>query len=373
MTFLANSYFHTLDPFLVRFPPSWPMAGIRWYGLAYALGFIVGWLIVRWVAGKPWSPLPKEKVGDLMFAVIIGVLVGGRLGYVFFYEPKLLLQTSNHFPFWDLLAINKGGMASHGGMIGVILAVWWFGKRNQIPVLHILDIGSLGCAPGLCFGRVANFINAELWGKPLPSAMQGSANGGVPWWSIKYPQEITEVWYPIHKGVAGAHPQAVVDHATASLQEVEAKIGPLIGTDNGFFDRVVEVARDVGDPLQPQVESLLRPMLTAHYPSQIFQAISDGPVLIALLVLVWLKPRKPGVVGSWFLILYGILRVVTEIFRQPDEGVALILGLSRGQLLSVLMIATGFVCLAIAKRRAVPRLGGLFSRAENPSNGLPAA
>jgi phosphatidylglycerol---prolipoprotein diacylglyceryl transferase len=365
MSFLADSYFHTLDPFLVKFPPSWPMAGVRWYGLAYAIGFIVGWLLVRWLAGKPWSPLPKEKVGDLMFAVIIGVLVGGRLGYVFFYEPSLTIRTSAHFPFWDLLAINKGGMASHGGMIGVILGVWWFGKRHKIPVLHILDVGALGCTAGLCFGRIANFINAELWGKALPIAKQANP----PWWSIKYPQEITEVWYPIHRGLMSPPPpQPVVDHATAMLQEVETKVGPMIGTDNGFFDRVVEVARHVHDPLQPQVEGLLRPLLTAHYPSQIFQAISDGPVLITLLALVWLKPRKPGVVGSWFLIIYGILRVITEIFREPDAGVALILGLSRGQLLSVLMTVTGMVCLWIAQRRDVPRLGGLFSRSTAPTN-----
>ena len=95
--------------------------GVRWYGLSYAMGFLVAWMMIRWISRRSWSPLPPQKVGDLMFAVILGVLLGGRLGYAIFYEPHLFIGFSKSLPYWDLLAINKGGMASHGGMIGVMI------------------------------------------------------------------------------------------------------------------------------------------------------------------------------------------------------------------------------------------------------------
>ena len=344
--FLAESYLHNLNPFVVQFSQNF---GIRWYGVAYAIGFGIAWFTMRWVARKSWSPIPLEKVGDLIFAVIIGVIVGGRLGYAIFYDRHLFIGFSSKAPWWDLLAINNGGMASHGGMIGVILACWWFGKRHQIPVLHILDIGGLGALPGLCLGRIANFINGELWGKPLPDSMQSYVQGtGVtgadpPWWSIKYAQEVVENWVP---------------DSDSRLKMLEPLRPLFIGSED-FYRDVVNAARH-GDATVIQV---LKPLLTAYYPSQIFQAITDGPILITLLALIWLRPRKPGVVGCWFLILYGILRIATEVFRQPDKGVPLTLGLlSRGQTLSLLMTLAGVVCLAIASRRNVARLGGLFKR-----------
>ena len=158
MLVLADAYLHSLDPFLIEFTSGF---GIRYYGLAYALAFLLAWWFIRWVAKKSWSPLPVEKVGDLMFAVILGVLVGGRVGYALFYEQHLFIGFSSSFPFWDLLAINKGGMASHGGMIGVILAVIWFGRRNKVPMLHILDLGALGNTPGFFFGdwRISSTLN----------------------------------------------------------------------------------------------------------------------------------------------------------------------------------------------------------------------
>jgi len=173
------------------------MAGIRWYGLAYAVGFLLAWAMVRWVAKRGWSPIPVDRIGDLMFAVFAGVLVGGRLGYALFYERHLFYTFSDSMPYWDLLAINKGGMASHGGMIGVLLGCWWFGRKYRVSTLHILDVGSLAATPGLFFGRIANFINAELWGKPLPPAMRSNP----PSWSVKYPTQIIEHWLSVlHQG-----------------------------------------------------------------------------------------------------------------------------------------------------------------------------
>lgn len=350
--FLAESYLHNLNPFAFRFTPTF---GVRWYGLSYAAGFIIAWLIIRWVAKKSWSPIPAQKVGDLMFAVIIGVLLGGRIGYAIFYEPSLFVGFTNTLPYWDLLAINKGGMASHGGMIGVILAVSWFGYRNRTPIMHVLDVGALGCTPGFFFGRFANFINAELWGKPVPPQMQSYLPGqgltavDPPWWSVKYPQEILEHWLPTN------------DERLDALEPLRT----VMNTGPGFYERITSDLR-AGDPTVVQI---VKPLLTAYYPSQIFQMFTDGLFVALLLALIWIKPRKPGVVGSWYLIIYGFMRIVAEMFRQPDAGVPLTLGLlSRGQTLSILMILAGFVCLWIMSRRNVPRLGGLF---RNGSAGQP--
>jgi phosphatidylglycerol:prolipoprotein diacylglycerol transferase len=342
---------------------------------------------VWWLAKTRRSLLNTRDVGDMMFAVIIGVLVGGRLGYALMYEQHLLVDFSSRFPFWGLFAINKGGMASHGGIAGVIVALTIFGRRRGISVLHMLDLSAFVCTIGLCLGRVANFINAELWGKALPATMQANP----PWWSVKYPQQIIERWLAIVQPSptmseseradlvaaaaadfnidvpAGAAPGELAGRVTAEAQSrlhaLEQQLGSLMEVDDRFLDRVIEIARDSHASLHEQVVSVLKPMLTAYYPSQLIQAVTDGPVLLGILTLVWLRPRKPGVVGSCFLIAYALLRVISEVFRQPDAGVGLTFGLSRGQLLSVLMFITGCVCLAIACRRDVPRVGGLLKPA----------
>ncbi|MEE8487423.1 MAG: prolipoprotein diacylglyceryl transferase, partial [Gemmatimonadota bacterium] len=188
MTILAESYFHTLDPFAIQITETF---GLRWYGLAYAVGFLVFWLFVRWMAKRGRTPLTVQAAGDLMFYLILGVLLGGRLGWALFYQPEVFIGFSKSFPFWDLLAINTGGLSSHGGMVGVIFAVWLFSRRHTVSMLNILDMVVLGCTPGLCFGRLANFVNAELWGRPLPYSIQADPPG----WSVKFSEEITHVGF----------------------------------------------------------------------------------------------------------------------------------------------------------------------------------
>jgi phosphatidylglycerol:prolipoprotein diacylglycerol transferase len=207
----------------------------------------------------------------------------------------------------------------------VIAAACIFARRRGLSSLHILDMAAFASTVGLCLGRVANFINAELWGKALPAHMQSyvagaSATGGdPPWWSVKYPQEVVEVW------LQSQPPDPRLD--------LLAPLETVVSNSERFYVNVVSAAQAGNE----QVIATLKPLLTAYYPSQIFQAITDGPILMGVLALLWLRPRKPGVIGSWFLIAYGVLRVVTELFRQPDEGVALTFGLlSRGQTLSAL-------------------------------------
>jgi phosphatidylglycerol:prolipoprotein diacylglycerol transferase len=344
MVYLAEAYLHTADPFVIEFPSGWPLGGIRWYGVAYLAGFVVAWLMVRGMAKAHRTAIPVRAVADLMIYILVGVLVGGRLGYCVFYDPRLLVDFTPNFPFWDVLAIHKGGMASHGGMLGVIVACWIFAVRSRISKLHLFDVAALICPPGLFFGRLANFINAELWGRALPGSMQGSP----PWWSVKYPQEILERSFTKHSELD-------------SLRSV-------VAGDDTFYANVVRAAGEGN----PQVVEIVQPLLIAYYPSQIIQAITDGPILMAVLIIAWWGPRKPGVVGAWFLISYGVMRILTEYVRQPDAGVAGLvtpLGeLSRGQLLSILMVVIGVVGLVIVARREVEPIGGLVKTDQRSSD-----
>jgi phosphatidylglycerol:prolipoprotein diacylglycerol transferase len=381
MLTLAESYLHRIDPFAIQFPGGWPLGGLRWYGLSYAAGFAFAWLVYRWFARAGRSPLKPEMVGDLVMYIILGTLIGGRLGYILFYQQDLLWDVSGSFPFWGALAINKGGMASHGGVIGFIISATLFARRRGISALNLIDIGSLACTFGLGVGRIANFINAELWGKALPAVQQTNP----PWWSVKYPTEITEIWLPATRitdpadplhtcfltdlardfGIAAPDPGQPISLETGTqvINEAARRLGELeqlrehVSSAGDFHANIVAAVYD-GNEI---VGRHITPLLTAYYPSQIFQALTDGPILALVLILIWLKPRKPGVVGSWFLITYAILRILTEMFRQPDEGVALFLDLSRGQALSVLMLITGFVCLRTATQRKVEKLPGLLA------------
>ncbi len=343
MIYLAEAYLHTADPFAIEFPSGWPLGGIRWYGVAYLAGFVVAWVMVRGLAKAHRTAIPVRAVADLMIYILVGVLVGGRLGYCVFYDPRLLVDFTSDFPFWGVLAIHKGGMASHGGMLGVIIACWIFAVRNRISKLHLLDVTVLAGPPGLFFGRLANFINAELWGRALPESMQGSP----PWWSVKYPQEILERSFD-KSGIEG--------------------LRSVVAGDELFYANVVRAA---GEGNQQVIETV-HPLLTAYYPSQIIQALTDGPILMAALVVAWWGPRKPGVVGSWFLISYGVMRILTEFIRQPDAGVAGLatpLGdLTRGQLLSALMVVIGVVALGICARREVEPIAGLVKTDQRSSD-----
>ena len=321
---LAESYLHSLDPYAVEFSGGF---GVRWYGLAYVAGFLIAWWMTWSLARSRRCLVDPRSVSDMMIYIILGVLLGGRLGYALFYDPYLFIGFSDSFPFWDLLAIHKGGMASHGGMLGVIIALLIFGARHRLPLMHPVDIGAFIAPPGLMLGRLANFINGELWGKPW------TGEGEAPWWTVKYPTEIYE-------------------------RPDEIDLSPLrstLGGDTSFHERVVTEAYAGNE----QVIEVLEPQLTSYLPSQIFQAMTDGPILLLLLALVWLKPRKPGVIAGSFLVFYGGMRIFTEVFRQPDEGVALFMGLTRGQQLSIIQVLGGLLLILLCSMRRGTPVGGL--------------
>lgn len=172
----ARYWVHDWSPFLWEFSPG---IGIRYYGLAYVLGFVIGfWLLNRYSrAGR--SPLNPDQNGDLLFALILGVLVGGRLGFFLLYTPELLLhEPLSFFRVWD------GGMASHGGFLGVLLALLWFARHAKVSAWTLADLIASITAPGLLLGRLANFINGELWGNvtsvPWAVIFRSSAPAGTP-------------------------------------------------------------------------------------------------------------------------------------------------------------------------------------------------
>ncbi|HWA24716.1 MAG TPA: prolipoprotein diacylglyceryl transferase [Lacunisphaera sp.] len=163
---------HTPHPFLIQFSENF---GLRYYGLAYMLGFVgAGWLLYRYhKAGR--SPLDPNAIWDLMTYIIIGVMVGGRLGSFLLYRPQDLFD-----PPWAFFMIWQGGMASHGGFVGVIIALALFARRHQTSFLQLGDLIVSTVPLGLGLGRIANFLNGELWGKTtdVPWAMIFSATGG---------------------------------------------------------------------------------------------------------------------------------------------------------------------------------------------------
>lgn len=345
MTTLA-AYLHDLSPIALRLGSGF---GLRWYGLAYVAGFMLAWLWMRWLAKRNLTPLSADRVTDAMVALVFGVLVGGRLGYVLFYRPDLWLDFSAGFPWWGVLRLNEGGMASHGGMLGVIFAAFLIARpgrdrANQptprVPVLHVLDLFALTCTPGLFLGRIANFINGELLGNIV--APPGTP---APWWSVKYPQEAFTAQAP--QGQAEALAPLLAHHRLPSESDGET------------YDRLVSIIQS-GGPRAKEIAADLASLLAARHPSQIYQALAEGLLLGAILWIVWRVPRLPGVVGAIFLLSYGVLRVLTEFIRLPDAHLTIqrIAGLTRGQWLSVAMILAGIVTLAIIRARGGTKLGG---------------
>ena len=163
---------HTPHPFLIRFSGE---IGIRYYGLAYLAGFIAaGWLLHRYYL-KGRSKLDTTTLFDLMTCLIVGVILGGRLGYFVLYQTDAVF----HDPM-VLVRVWEGGMASHGGFIGVVIAMWWFTRKREVSFFQIADLVVTVAPLGLFFGRLANFINGELWGNPtrVPWAIIFSKTGG---------------------------------------------------------------------------------------------------------------------------------------------------------------------------------------------------
>jgi len=298
-------YLHDLDPIIFRV---YDNIGPRWYGLAYVLAFICGYALLSLLAKRGYADLPASRVGDFVTGcALFGVIIGGRLGYVFFYKPEMLREPLSILRVWE------GGMSSHGGMIGLLLFTLYYAHRHKLSWTNLADNLGVTAPLGLFFGRCANFINGELYGR--------AANVS---WAIQFPKELLD------------HP-AEADRAIAAC----AQIDPSLTTPEAIVSAVHR---------QSQVKEVLRTILTPRHPSQLYEALFEGVILFAILWIVRTRTRQPnGVLAGLFFICYAIFRIVIETFREPDA--TLIAGFTRGQFFSFFLIAIGVAFVVAAKMR----------------------
>jgi phosphatidylglycerol:prolipoprotein diacylglycerol transferase len=170
-----------LDPVLVALGP----LKIRWYSLAYLSGILIGWWYLMKLIARPGAPMARRHVDDLVFYATLGIILGGRLGYVLFYRPEFYLKDPV-----QILRIWDGGMSFHGGVIGTTLAILWLARKHKLDWLRVHDYVAC-CAPfGLFFGRLANFVNGELWGREtrVPWAIIFPTGGDAP----RHPSQLYE-------------------------------------------------------------------------------------------------------------------------------------------------------------------------------------
>ncbi|MBI1392252.1 MAG: prolipoprotein diacylglyceryl transferase [Alphaproteobacteria bacterium] len=289
--------FPDIDPVAVTIP----VLGlpIRWYALGYIAGLGLGWWYLTrllgnvrlWVA-QSTPPLSRDQLDDIVFWVALGVMAGGRIGYVLFYEPNLLVEPWRTLgagmepgvvksiigwvPVPPALMLWRGGMSFHGGLIGVTIAGLLFCRRNKIDPLRVGDLFAAAAPIGIGLVRIANFINAELYGRPW--------NGP---WAMVFPT----------------------------------------------------------DPLQ-----------TPRHPSQLYEAALEGLILFAVVRLATHRFKTfqtPGATIGVFLIGYAFSRILVENFREPDAHMPEFpLGLTMGMLLSTPMIAFGVWLIRRARRRS---------------------
>jgi len=170
-----------IDPVIVELGP----LAVRWYGLMYLVGFLAGWWLMRRRAAQPDSGWTREEVGDLLFYSALGVIVGGRLGYVLFYGWERLVADP-----WFLVRIQEGGMSFHGGLLGVLVAAALFARKTGRHFIDVTDFGAPVVPIGLCAGRLGNFINAELWGRPTDLPWGIVFPGGGP--LARHPSQLYE-------------------------------------------------------------------------------------------------------------------------------------------------------------------------------------
>jgi phosphatidylglycerol:prolipoprotein diacylglycerol transferase len=298
-------YVHDLNPLIFRL---WDNVGPRWYGLAYVVAFGCGYALFRMLAKRGYADLSVAKAGDFITgAALFGVIVGGRLGYVLFYKPEMLRAPMSILRVWE------GGMSSHGGMLGLLAFTFYYAWRHKISWMNLGDNLGVAAPIGLFFGRCANFINGELYGRATNVS-----------WAMQFPKELTE-----NVGEA--------ERAIIACRQIDPSLNS--------SDAIVAAVRH-----EPQVKEVLRGILTPRHPSQLYEAFFEGIVLFAILWLVRTRMRQPnGVLTGLFFICYAIFRIVVENFREPDA--TLIAGFTRGQFFSFFLIAIGLAFVIVAKLR----------------------
>lgn len=279
------TYLHQIDPIAFSIGP----VAVHWYGIMYLLGFgAAWWLGNRRIAAGRLPGVNADAFSDLLFYAMIGVVLGGRIGYMLFYTPGAFLDNpALLFRVWE------GGMSFHGGLVGVLIASLWWSRKHKLHFFDTMDFVAPLVPLGLGFGRLGNFIGAELWGKTTDGS-----------WGVVFPHSLPAE-------LAQLSPEALRTlHASGAL---------------GAY---------------------------ARHPSQLYQAALEGLVLFVVLWWASRKPRGRYLVSGLFALLYGVFRFAVEFVRMPDNGVYLAWGwFTKGQLLSIPLIVLG-VYLVWRSRRA---------------------
>ncbi|HEY5893336.1 MAG TPA: prolipoprotein diacylglyceryl transferase [Chthoniobacterales bacterium] len=301
-------YVHHLSPFIFQLPNG---IGPRWYGFAYVLAFLVGYWVYKNLAKRGYSDLRPDQVGDFItWGALFGVFLGGRLGYFLFYQPgELFRDPLTFFKVWE------GGMASHGGIIGLFFYTLWYSWRHKVSWTNIGDNLVVVAPIGLFFGRIANFINGELYGRIAH----------VPW-AVQFPKELED-------------PQIGYD------------LLPQLGSDAP--ETIVSAART-----DPALREKLGQVLNPRHPSQIYEALLEGALLFVILWLIRTRTKAPnGVLTGVFFIMYALLRIFAEQFREPDAS--LFGPFTRGQFYSIFMVLIGavFVIWGLSRKGKTSRRG----------------
>lgn len=303
-------YLHDLSPYAIRFSDRF---AIHWYGLAYVLGFYFGYLVMVRLARRGHGSLKPEQVGDFItYAALFGVVLGGRLGFMLLYNFDEFIKAP-----WRIVRLWDGGMASHGGIAGLALFSLYWAWRHKISWTGIGDNLVVAAPIGLFTGRIANFINGELYGRATNVA-----------WAMKFPTEVNE----------------------PGLTIVPSQIGLNVQPDQ--FPRhsheILALARQT-----PEGVANLERALTPRHPSQLYEAMCEGVLLFTILYLVRTRCKNlpDGITTGLFFVLYAVARIAVENLREPDSS--LIMGITKGQFYSTFMIVVGlaFIVFGVLRKR----------------------
>lgn len=314
------------------------------YYFAYLLSFLFGGAFTYWAYKNGSFKVTRTQWVDLIIVSILGVFVGAKLGYVLFYNLEYYLQNPAE------IFLNWSGMASHGALGGTLLALWLYSKKQKIPYLHILDHAVIAGTFGAIFIRFANWLNAELYGRSAPEALP---------WATRFPMrngfgealfvDQSDKVYALktftENGQMLQNPYGrLLEQAPHHAYESYSKVAEIlpnqiwklrIESENG---PVIQVARLITDP---------------SHPSQFYQMIVSGFILLTVLFFIRKRAKKLGTVALSFFIGYGVSRFLMEYFRQqdPQRSTGIFEYISMGQILSLGLIAVGCLIYYYQSRR----------------------
>jgi len=348
--------FPAWDPVLLDIP--WSQIDIRWYGMMYVVGFVIGqWILVR-LARAHFFPAKPELAADLIFYLVLGVMLGGRTGYALFYQHELLHPL-------QFVQVWKGGLAFHGGLMGVAVALWLFARRHKLSWLRIGDACALAVTPGILAVRCANFINGELYGRPTEKGVFGA---------MQFPTDpVAEHLLGVSKNWSMRERELCIQVAFGkrTFADVKGQLRPEDDAGNTIDWTRVEPKLDWAK-VSSMTDASGAPLVPYRHPSQLYEGLGEGLVLGLVLLLLYRatrrRPLRPGSYGIAFLLGYAAIRWSLELVRQPDDiylqngrDGTVFLGMTMGQTLS-LGLVVGAILMFLWPRRSegaiAPVVGG---------------